>query len=670
MTNGGTQPGQGQVGGLVPGSARAYQHMIVRRLVLWLLIAVAFTALIIQYSYMHGKLLCPPFYDDVSYFEDALHRLNIFYRDGLGAVLKDYVRFPPHSPFSSFVAATAFALMGVHDWAPYVADGLIIVGLLAFLDYVAWDVGLVRRLALFLIVLTVPICGEAVYEFRPDIASALCAAIGVALLLWRSLTITDWKYRAVAGAMFGLALLFKPPTSPLTLAVFFAALGAAGAIDFVIYRPPLREIGMAWAQCTWPMVLIPLPHYLLTWADTVNYIYQPIFGPAHSVWARDMSLATSLKYYLTGEGGGLMLGLALWWLLAVIGAGMIGLLAMHRREQALRLGGMLCVGLVAYSITTYLDVKQQFFGTTFDLILIFSAVFILCVLLRARGWIPVALVVLVVFVSLREARFPPSQGRRGSDVVRDRNDVLNRIYDALMAERFPIYRRVYITSTGFVNAGVLDYYYRRDTLHALNIGEYSFSGDVKDHQRGMSLADYVIASESDNGLAFADFLQSGNVQDQTLSLVRHNPDFEQIASFLTRKSRHYFLFRRIRNFCGWDEPRGLAEVSGQKTGNLQWAYEATSPSTILTIPAGGTEDLRLVATVKTPSLGLTIRIKADKREIGHWVVERAGQFEEYTLPFTIHGGGTHELEIDYTALNNATPTMLFSRLEIIPDEMK
>jgi hypothetical protein len=635
--------------------------VIVRRLALWILIAAAFTALIIQYSYTHGKLLCPPFYDDVSYFEDALHRLNIFYRDGIGAIVKDYVKFPPHSPFSSGLAAVAFALFGVHDWAPYVANGVIIVGLLAFLDYLAWDLGLLRRLALFLIVLTVPISGQAVYEFRPDIASALCAAIGAALLIGRSLTGSDWRYRLVAGAMFGLALLFKPPTSPLTLAVLISSLGLSAAVDALIYRPPLRAIAIAGAQCAGVAVLIALPHYSITWADTVNYIYQPIFGPAHSVWAREMPLGTTLKYYLTGEGGGLMLGPALWWILAVTGAGLVGLLALHRTNEALRLIGFLCACAVAYAVPTAIDVKQPFFGTTFDWLLVFSAVFVLCLLLREKGWVPAALIVLVLFVSLRQARFRPPQAHRGSEMVRDRNEVLNGIYGRLMAEHFPFYRRVYITSTGFVDAGVLDYYYRRDTLHALNIGEYSFSGDVRDHQRGMSLADYVIASESDNGLAFADFLQSGNIQDQTLALARSNPDFQQIGSFPTRKGKHYFVFKRINNFCGWTRPHGLVAHDAGR------AFATTLHTVTLTIPEGGMEDLRLVAVGRCLLPGVTVQISADKKRIGSWTVEKSGAFDEFSLPFTIHGGGTHEIELDY---HPAGAAMIFDRLEIIPDERK
>jgi hypothetical protein len=646
-------------------SAISTQEPSTRRLALWVLIAAAFSALIIQYSYTHGKLLCPPWYDDVSYFEDGLHRLHLFYREGIGAVLKDYVRFPPHSPFSSALAVGAFALMGVHDWAPYVANGLIIVGLLAFLDYLTRDLILVRRLALFLVVLTVPICGEAVYEFRPDIASSLCAAIGATMLIGRPPTASDWRYRVVAGGMFGLAMLFKPPTFPLTLIVFASAVGVSVAIEAIRYRPPGRAIAIAAAQCATVALLVPLPHFLISWGETLNYIYEPIFGPGHAIWARQMSLEENLKYYLTGEGGQLMLGLSLWWLLGVVAAGLIGLLALGRWEQAARLGGLLCVCAVAYAVPTKMDVKQAFFGTTFDWLLVFAAVFVLCIWLRARGWLAAVLVVLVLFFSLREARFRPAQNHRGSAVVRERNQVLEDIYGALLAEHFPFYRRVYITSTGYINAGVLDYYYRRDTLHALNIGEYPYSDNLKDHERGISLADYVVASESDNGLAMADFLCSGLVQDQTLALVRKNPDFQQIDTFQTRNGKHYFLFKRIRNFCGWSSCTGLAETNTSRT------YLATSRSTSLTIPPGGNETLRLVAGGRSTG-PVTVRILADGKQIGAWTIPHSGDVDEFGLPFALHGGGTHKIELVYEQPDEraGAGAITFTRLQIIPDDLK
>jgi len=72
------------------------QDATVRRFFYWLIISAAFTALVIQFSYAHGKLLCPPFYDDVAYFEDALHRLEVFHSSGVGALIADYFHSPPH----------------------------------------------------------------------------------------------------------------------------------------------------------------------------------------------------------------------------------------------------------------------------------------------------------------------------------------------------------------------------------------------------------------------------------------------------------------------------------------------------------------------------------------------------------------------------------------------
>src|SRR6185312_12495907 len=131
--------------------------------------------------------------------------------------------------------------------------------------------------------------------------------------------------------------------------------------------------------------------------------------------------------------------------------------------------------------------------------------------------------------------------QRGSPVVRERNRLVQDIYAALYNENFPVYTRVYLTTTGYVNPGVLDYYYRRDTLHAMNVDANAFSDDLAAHAREIASADYVIASQSGNHIAYTDFVKSGLVQDQTLAIVRGNADFQQIGAYPTLTGKSYFL---------------------------------------------------------------------------------------------------------------------------------
>lgn len=626
-------------------------------------IAAAFTALVIQHSYAHGKLACPPTYDDVAYFEDALHRLEVFYGGGLVASIVDFAKSPPHSAFSSYLAAAAFATAGVRDWAPYAANALIVFGLLALLDVLLHGDTLARKLAVGALVLAVPISAEAVYEFRPDIASALCAAAGAILLLRRPLTETSWRYRATAGALFGMAVLFKPPTSPLTVAVFCAVAGMVTVIDLLQKNRDFRAARTAWLQCLAPMILIPLPQLAADWRETINYIYQPIFGPAHSVWARPGSRSWHMLFYLTGLGGQQMLGRMLWPLAALVAAGIAYALVRQNRAAATRILAMLCVAGVAYAVPAAIDVKEPFFGTTFTWLLTFAAVYVLADVLPRRGWIPASLLAVALAIGAWTARLGPSLFDRGSAVVVQRNRLVNELYAALLNERFPTYARVYMTSTGYVNPGVLDYYYRRDTLHALNIGANSYADDLAIHRRELFMSDYVIASEGANGEAFEDFVRSGVVQDQTLAIVRADPDFRQSGAFRTANGKHYYLFKRVNPFCGWVKPQGLVDAPASRFG--------VGNATSVVIPPEGPPKLRLVMSVRPRVAGLRVRVRADGRAVGQRLLRDETALETITMPFTIKGGGEHVVELTYDPPGaNAEPAIEFGSLEIVPDELK
>ncbi|HEY2944983.1 MAG TPA: hypothetical protein VGN09_21295, partial [Vicinamibacteria bacterium] len=105
------------------------------RVLLWIVLSAGFTLIIVQWSLRHGRLILPPTYDDVGYLADGLSRLEVLYRDRLPGLLAEHFRHPPHSPFSSYLALAGFALFGAHDWAPYASNVIIVLALLAFVDY-------------------------------------------------------------------------------------------------------------------------------------------------------------------------------------------------------------------------------------------------------------------------------------------------------------------------------------------------------------------------------------------------------------------------------------------------------------------------------------------------------------------------------------------------------
>ena len=194
------------------------------RVTLWIVLSAAFTLAVIQYSHQHGRLILHPSYDDVGYFADGLGRLQVLYREGPAGLFAEHVRNPPHSPFATYLALLSFALFGARDWAPYAGNAVIVFTLLAFVDYLlrAQSVGVRSAVAVF--TLTVPFAGEAIAEFRPDIACGLLTAIAVVLLLERPSASTSLMRRRLAGGCLGLALLVKPAIFPLTLVLLVVSM--------------------------------------------------------------------------------------------------------------------------------------------------------------------------------------------------------------------------------------------------------------------------------------------------------------------------------------------------------------------------------------------------------------------------------------------------------------
>jgi hypothetical protein len=81
----------------------------------------------LQYSLRRGRLLIYLACDDVVYMLDGLRRLDIVDRSGILAFFLNWRQHPPHAPLSTLLALLSFLLLGVHDWAPYAANRLIVL---------------------------------------------------------------------------------------------------------------------------------------------------------------------------------------------------------------------------------------------------------------------------------------------------------------------------------------------------------------------------------------------------------------------------------------------------------------------------------------------------------------------------------------------------------------
>lgn len=650
-----------------PGPHRAAIHWL-----LWISISAAFTAIVIRYTMLYGKLVVHPFYDDVSYFFDALLKLQALYAGGLPGVYRALVREPPHSIFSTLLALLSYVVFGAREWAPYAGDGLIVLAMAGFVNWLARGLALWQRVALFIFVLTVPLSAKAVYEFRPDIASALCAAAGAAMLVSRSLTRATWQHRVGAGALMGLSMLIKTPTFPLTMFVFATALAVASIADFVLLprRPSVGALAVAWLQSGFVSLLVPLPVYLLQPREIAFYIYDSVFGQHNQMWRTPGTRMWHLLYYSLGEGGMDMLSRHLYLLLAIIAGGFALTLVFHRLDILMRLLCFMAVTLAAYALPTVVSIKQEFFGSIFDFMLIFAAIYVLVWITReiqfkgSHAVIPV-----VMLTGLAVWHFPPVLYIPGGANSIARRRIVDQLYAALRAQGVGSGPRVFITTTGFVNASVLDYLSLEQGLPAFNISEVAFSGDLKDYAAQIDQADFVIASEQGNSEAYGDFIKSGNLQDQTLAMVRDSGDFQAVAAFPTLNPKRYFLFKRIPPFAGWEPIEGMGPLEGPYPDwglpQVQWGYGPKSESAVSVSRAG---EYQLKAWARGAVAGLTMTVSVDGRKIGRHTFANDVNFYRFNFPISLTPG-RHMVELSYSNwMKGADKPMavLFKSMRLVP----
>ena len=636
-------------------------------LLLWASISAAFTAMVIQYSLLYGKLAAYPFYDDLGYLVSGLSMLRTFYQSGFPGLIRVIRKYPPHTFFSIFEAFFAFLIFGRHDWAPYAANGVIILALAIFLNYFARGLPLWQRILLLLFVLTVPICEKAVYEFRPDIPSALCTAIGATLLVSRPLTGSNWRHRWGAGSLFGLAMFIKTPTFPLTLAMLGMALVAASIADALIAgaRPNSKQLFSEWGSCVMAAFAVALPAYLSQIRDIIQYIIDPIFGKSKELWRTHGNWMVQVRFYLDGDGGREMLGRHLYLIAAILLAGAGVAVALRRRQLTVRIGAFMSVALIAYLVPTLMPVKQAFFGTSFDWMLVFAALYLLILLCRKAPRIAAGVVPILLLIGLYIARFIAPLYLPEADNLVARRRVIDQIYDSLAREHVVRGQPIYITTTGYVNLDVFNYLRLRRGLSTLTFGEAPYHDDLKMHAELLRAADFVIASEQGNSEAFGGFVLSGNIQDQTLAMVRADPNFEQIAKIPTGNEKCYFVFRR-NVFHGWRAVSGLSDPEGPypqwNLGKVRWGL---GPRTVLTAEEASAGVYELIIEAKPAMTGEEMIVRLDGIEVSRHTFADDRQFDRLELPEKL-SAGRHQLEFDYSTWqkSNRPMAVLFRVLEL------
>lgn len=493
-------------------------------------LSILFAAFQIQSSFHSGALSLPVTYDDVGYFNDALARLDVLYRDGGRAFLHGFWANPPHAPLQTLLALIGFGLFGPQRWAADAMNALpLALVVRVFLGFACRALPPSTASILAAALLAFPMFGLLMLEFRPDALCALLTAAGALTIAadprWRE---GDRKTVIIATALFVGALLAKPTLAPVAVAIYGVAV-----VSVIILQSSSRTD--AWRIARMALVsggigvLVVLPYYAAVFQRLYDYITVNAFGSQAGIWAKNSATPDPAIYYLTGPGGKVAIGtpfLALAVALLAIGAPM-----WIRRWRI-----SVCVAalsFVAYASVTVPSMKSPFLGLVVpSFVLCITAILAVLLVgkLPARTSTAAALMLLAFAVLTWR---PVSLRLFGGSVPATQAQHFTRIYDqtadALAAIPDLGQRRLYVPVIAqYLNPDNIEFELRRRGLPAPAMENLFFNANISAHRAAIDRAGMVVLFSDDSTLPLP-WPASTSIRKEINEAVAATGAFETIA---------------------------------------------------------------------------------------------------------------------------------------------
>lgn len=614
-------------------------------------VALLFTIVMVQASLRKGKLLLPVTYDDVMYCIDGLERLQALYDGGLKSFVASLISSPPHAPSSTVLAMISYLSLGIHDWAPYMGNSVVVFCYLIFVLRLLKKAPPVYRIAGFVLAATIPVTMNAVNEFRPDIFCGLVTAIAMVVIAGNVVLRSGMRKLLSGAGLMAAALLIKPTFAPATL--FFCSVSAALAIAG---RRLIRKKKFVFAETAWRAVFqialgvaIALPFFFLVWRRLYEYIISNAFGSNKHLWAVQRTFIEQALYFINGLGGDFMLGRHLGLLILLLGCGVFAMWRTFHGFDLLCHAFFLALCSVAYVLPTRMEVKSPFSGVQFTFLLIFWALFAFSRFARraARWRAPIRsaasiLALVLAVVGVLWMRFPV--GTAGADsslrnqlVAHDyeflRQKVLER---AQQGDTSPLV--VTLTTAGLShNASVFQYLLLKNNLRSARFIDLHREGRIEIFGQAFAESDIVMANQPNREEAY-EWLPSGKIQKQTLELIQNRNDFHLASEYSTVAGRKYYIFERITGFSSNLKFDGFGDLEGPypqwRLPRVRWGLGPRSRIEVLDVQPGSLQ-LLLSAASYRPNQAMDITV--DGKEMLRYRFAKQGEFESLAIPLTLAG---------------------------------
>lgn len=295
---------------------------------------------------------------------------------------------------------------------PYWYSGVFLISAATGLGLLLWRVRLLRFIVLMGAFFCVPIMFNIVFDYRLECAMAALLFMACCLAIksaWS--THHNRTFAIISGIFFALCFGMKPAMFIYVLGMLFCS--CAVWISAAFWRNDgSLKLSIQNAVIAAIVGIVPFSfHYYLNSNEILVYIHSNAF--TKNVWTQTGTFAEQLLYHLTGYAGQFELGAFTWPLIAIAILGALGSFAFSEKldlELQKYLWSAIFLTVMAYVGVAINSINQPYFGMTFDLFLVGSAMIAVGMLSELLPqYFADAICVMITGVALIAWRVPISQ---------------------------------------------------------------------------------------------------------------------------------------------------------------------------------------------------------------------------------------------------------------------